>query len=163
MSSYVATPARGAEHGTIAGVGFYMKTFQLLNSAFALLFAASAVAPLAAFAAPGVPPPYDKLNLAPDQAQRIQQLDADWKQNYMNLGPRLRSAQSRLTQLLASPTSDPLEVTSQQQRVNQLKETLAEQATTNYLRKRRLLNSDQRQQLEGYLRRMVAERTRNKL
>jgi hypothetical protein len=121
-------------------------------------------APAAALADPGVPPPYDKLQLAPSQATRIQQLDADWKHNYMNLGPRLRTAQSRLTEMLASPASDPLEVTTQQQRVNQLKETLAEQATTNYLRKRQLLNMDQRRQLEGYLRRMVAERSaRNKL
>lgn len=141
-----------------------METSQKITNALVLLLVALTAAPIAAFADPDVPPPYDKLQLAPDQVARIQQLDADWKQNYSNLGPRLRTAESRLTQLLATPTSDPLEVTSQQQRVNQLKETLAEQATANYLRKRRLLNTDQQKQLEGYLRRMVAERSaRNKL
>jgi hypothetical protein len=66
-------------------------------------------------------------------------------------------------ELLSTPKSDPLEITSQQQRVNQLKEQLSEQATANYLRKRSLLNTDQQRQLEGLLKRMVAERSRNKL
>jgi hypothetical protein len=75
----------------------------------------------------------------------------------------LKNAQNRLVELLSTPKSDPLEITSQQQRVNQLKEQLSEQATANYLRKRSLLNTDQQRQLEGLLKRMVAERSRNKL
>lgn len=144
----------------MAGVGFNMKTFSRVRNAFLLLLVALTMAPGAASAQGGVAPPYDKLNLGPEQVSRIQQLDADWRLNYSNLSPRLRSAQERLTQLLATPKSDPLEVTTQQQRINQLRETLASQATATYLRKRRLLNMEQRRQLEGYLRRMVAERSR---
>jgi exonuclease VII large subunit len=121
-----------------------------LAIALALIFCA----PLAAFAE--VPHPYDKLNLNPNQAERIQNLDQDWRS-------RLKNAQNRLVELLSTPKSDPLEITSQQQRVNQLKEQLSEQATANYLRKRSLLNTDQQRQLEGLLKRMVAERSRNKL
>lgn len=116
--------------------------------------------PLAAFA--DVPHPYNKLKLNPAQRERIEDLDQDWKSKYTDIGPRLQSAQKRLGDLLATPKSDPWEITSAQQRVNQLKEQLSEQATANYLRKRRLLDGDQQKQLEGYLRRMVAERGRNK-
>jgi hypothetical protein len=128
-----------------------------LAIALALIFCA----PLAAFAE--VPHPYDKLNLNPNQAERIQNLDQDWRSRYNDIGPRLKNAQNRLVELLSTPKSDPLEITSQQQRVNQLKEQLSEQATANYLRKRSLLNTDQQRQLEGLLKRMVAERSRNKL
>jgi len=123
---------------------------------FAILFGVIAALPLPALAQ--VPPPYDKLNLNAQQADRITNLDQDWKQHYQQIGPRLKMAQQRLVNLLATPKSDPLDVTSQQQHVNMLKEQLSEQATANYLRKRSLLNADQQRQLEGYLKRMVAER-----
>jgi hypothetical protein len=140
-----------------------MKTFRSPARNFALLFAALMAIPPSALAGPDVPPPYDRLNLHPKQAEQIQSLDQDWRSHYAQIGPRIKGAQNRLMQLLATPKSDPLEITSEQQRINQLKEQLAEQATANYLKKRRLLNVDQQRQLEGYLRRMVAERSRNKL
>jgi hypothetical protein len=140
-----------------------MKNFRISARNTALLLGAALAMPLAASAYPGdVPPPYDKLNLNPNQAGQIQSLDQDWRSHYAQLGPRLKGAQNRLMQLLATPKSDPLEITTEQQRINQLKEQLSQQATANYLRKRRLLNTDQQRQLEGYLRRMVAERQRNK-
>jgi hypothetical protein len=108
--------------------------------------------------AQGVPYPYDRLHLNPTQAERIQDLDQDWKSRYSELSPRLQHEQRRLRDLLATPKSDPLEITTSQQRINQIREQLNQQATTNYLRKRRLLNNDQQQQLQGHLRRMVAER-----
>jgi hypothetical protein len=140
-----------------------MKRTRISIRKFLLLAGTALVLPLPAQAYPDVPPPYDKLRLDPNQANQIQSLDQDWRSHYSQLGPRLKGAQNKLMQLLAMPKSDPLEITSQQQRVNQLKEQLSEQATANYLKKRRLLNMDQRKQLEGYLRRMVAERQRNKL
>lgn len=128
-----------------------------------LTFGMAVVMATPAIASPDLPPPYDKLNLNPAQASQIQSLDQDWRNSYSQLGPRLRGAQNRLMQMLATPKADPLEITSQQQRVNQLKEQLSEQATANYLKKRRLLNFEQQRQLERHLRRMVAERQRNKL
>jgi hypothetical protein len=127
---------------------------------YPLVFGVMAAMPLPALAQ--VPPPYDKLNLNPHQADRIVDLDQDWKQHYQQINPRLKMAQQRLMDLLATPKSDPLEVTSAQQRVNMLKEQLSEQATANYLRKRSLLNTQQQRQLEGYLKRMVAERQQRK-
>lgn len=139
-----------------------MKTpLQFLSSA-ALLLVASAIVSPAAQADPRLPHPYDKIQMNDAQAQRIADLDQQWKSKYQDLGPRLQGAQKQLMDLLSTPKSDPLEVTSAQQRVNQLKEQLSEQATANYLRKRSLLNTDQQKQLEGYLRRMVAEHGRNK-
>ncbi len=128
----------------------------------ALYLVATVIFPSAASAAAKVPYPYDRLNLNGRQAERIEGLDSDWKYHYAELGPRLQATQKRLMVLLATPKSDPLEITGVQQSINQLKEQLSEQATANYLRKRSLLNQDQQRQLEGWLRRMVAQRERAK-
>lgn len=140
-----------------------MKTARISVRRLLLTFGMAVLMPLPVLASPDLPPPYDKLNLNPEQASQIQSLDQDWRNSYSQLGPRLRGAKNRLMQMLATPKADPLEITAQQQRVNQLREQLSEQATANYLKKRRLLNFDQQRQLEGHLRRMVAERQRNKL
>lgn len=142
---------------------FSMKTFRRSINTTALLAVLLTTMPLATSADPRVPHPYDKLGLNGMQANRISDLDHDWKSKYADLGPRLQGAQRRLMDLLSTPKSDPLEITGQQQAVNQLKEQLSEQATANYLRKRRLLNGDQQRELEGFLKRMVAEHGRNKL
>lgn len=137
-----------------------MKTAKTTIKSLALSMVAISTIPVAVFAE--VPHPYNKLQLSPVQRERIEDLDHDWKNRYSELGPRLQAAQNHLMKLLATPKSDPLEITSAQQRVNQLKEQLSEMATANYLKKRRLLNEGQQKELEGHLRRMVAERGRNK-
>ncbi len=128
----------------------------------ALYLVATLALPLAASADSKLSYPYDKLNLDGRQAEQINGLNNEWKNRYGELEPRLQVEQKRLGNLLATPKSDPLEITGTQQRINQLKEQLSEQATANYLRKRRLLNTEQQRQLEGLLRRMVAQRGRTK-
>lgn len=126
-----------------------------------LALAAGLMAPAAALAQ-DLSAPYNKLNLSPQQHRQIGSLETEWKGRYMDIQPRLQSEQKHLSGLLAQPKSDPLEITSAQQRINQLREQLGGIATTNYLQKRRLLNDQQQNQLEGWLKRKVAERQRIK-
>jgi hypothetical protein len=56
------------------------------------------------------------------------------------------------------PKSDPLEIMSTNQRVAHLKEHLRNEATTNYLKKRAILNQDQQHQLETMMQQMIATR-----
>jgi Spy/CpxP family protein refolding chaperone len=103
-------------------------------------------------------PPYNKLNLNEHQTRQIASLDSDWTSKYQDLKPQLIEQQRRLAQLLASPKSDPLEITATQQHINQLKEQLSGAATATYLRKRRVLNSDQQQGLEDWMKQRLIQK-----
>jgi Spy/CpxP family protein refolding chaperone len=128
-----------------------------------LFFLGALVAmPQSALADDGLNAPYDRLNLSPRQFEQIQSLENQWNSTYMQLQPQLQQAQRRLAELLAQPKSDPIEITSTQQRINQLREQLSGSATANYLRKRRLLNGGQQQQLESWMKRKLADKLKSK-
>ena len=118
--------------------------------------------PQGALAKNGLDAPYDRLNLSPQQMNKIQSLETQWHNTYSQLQPQLQQAQKRLVGLLAQPKSDPIEITSTQQRINQLREQLSGSATANYLRKRRLLNGGQKQQLESWMKRKLADKMKSK-
>jgi hypothetical protein len=101
---------------------------------------------------------WKKLNLTGVQSQQIQTLEQDWNSKYMKIQPDILEQQRKLARLLMDPKSDPLEIMSTNQRIAHLREHLRNEATTNYLKKRALLNGDQQHQLEFMMQRMIATR-----
>lgn len=101
---------------------------------------------------------WKKLSLSAPQSQQIQSLEQDWNSKYMKLQPDILEHQRKLAKLLMDPKSDPLEIMSTNQRIAHLKEQLRNEAVTNYLKKRAVLNSDQQHQLEGMMSHMIATR-----
>jgi hypothetical protein len=106
--------------------------------------------------------PYDRMNLSRRQAAQIHGFDSDWNNQYRRLRPRMRDLQHRLDELLYTPKSDPLEITTTQQRISQIREQLGTQATSTYLRKRRVLNDGQRLKLDGWMRKQLSNRERGR-
>ena len=103
---------------------------------------------------------WQRLNLSPQQSQQIQVLEAQWNHDYMEIQPSIIEEQHQLTRLLSDPKSEPLEIIALQQSIARKKEHLRAAATTNYLRKRQLLNDGQQRGLEDMIHQAVAERQR---
>jgi len=103
---------------------------------------------------------WSRLNLTTVQSQQITQLDTEWQAKYTRLQPQIIEAQRKLERLLPDPKSDPLEIMSTQQNIARMKESLRNEATTNYLRKRNCLSEPQQHQLEAMLHQMVIDRQR---
>jgi hypothetical protein len=131
----------------------------LVAAAFAVCFASSATAQQQ-------PGPehrcidWKRLNLSTQQYQAIGQLDDSWHAKYQHTQPQIIENQRKLERLLSDSKSDPLEIMATQQNIARLKEQLRNEATTNYLRKRAVLNEGQQHQLEGMLSQMVMDRQR---
>src|SRR5215468_6948245 len=77
--------------------------------------------------------PYESLGLTDEQAEKIDQLESNWKRRYEVLSPHLKSLRQQLIRLLADPRSDPLEVTVVQQKIARVKAELDNEAMINYL------------------------------
>lgn len=103
---------------------------------------------------------WKSLHLNASQSQQLTQLENEWHAKYSRTQPQIAELQRKLERLLPDPKSDPLEIMATQQTIARLKEQLRNEATTNYLRKRSLLNEAQQHQLEGMLQQMVVERQR---
>lgn len=133
----------------------------VVGSAFA---AASLSIASPAFADPASPShccvDWRKLNLTQQQNQQITALETEWNSKYNRVQPQIAELQKKLEKLLPDPHSDPLEIMQTQQTIARLKEQLRGEATTNYLRKRAILNEPQQHQLEAMLQQMVIDRQR---
>jgi hypothetical protein len=105
--------------------------------------------------------PYDKLNLNGDQRRQIQSLEWDWNNHYMQLQPRMVTLQKHLESLLGTPKADPIDITTTQQHINQIREQLGVYATSTYLRKRRVLTDSQKKQLDVWIGRMYTSHLHN--
>lgn len=103
---------------------------------------------------------WTKLNLTQQQSQQISQLDSEWRAKFTQVQPQIAQNQQKLQQLLSDSKADPLEIMATQQNIARLKESLRNDATTNYLRKRAVLNEPQQHQLEAMLQQFVLERQR---
>ena len=101
---------------------------------------------------------WKKLNLNATQSQQIQVLESDWNGKYLKIQPEILEHQRKYAKMLMDPKSDPLEIMSTNQKIAHLKETLRNDATTNYLKKRAILNSDQQHQLETMMQQMISSR-----
>lgn len=104
--------------------------------------------------------PYARMQLSNQQRQQISGYQQQWNAQYSTLSSQLRRQQEKLRTLLLNAESDPLEITLTQQKINSLKEQLGNQATLNVLRKRSVLNQEQRQQLRQEMKGMLDNRTR---
>lgn len=104
--------------------------------------------------------PYARMHLSNQQRQQITGYQHQWNAQYSTIKPQLRRQQEKLMTLLSDTRSDPLEITQTQQKISTLKEQLGNQATLNVLRKRRILNEEQRQQLRQEMDGMLVNRTR---
>lgn len=101
---------------------------------------------------------WTKLNLSPQQSSQIQTLEAQWIKEYQELAPAIQEDQKRLAQLLADRQADPVEVMAVQQSIAQKKEKLHNEALKNFLKKKQILNDNQKQQLEFMLKQSIEER-----
>lgn len=101
---------------------------------------------------------WKKLSLNATQSQQIQALENDWNGKYLKIQPEILEHQRKYAKMLMDPKSDPLEIMSTNQKIAHLKETLRNEATTNYLKKRAILNNDQQHQLETMMQQMIASR-----
>lgn len=101
---------------------------------------------------------WKKLNLNATQSQQIQVLESEWNGKYVQMQPQIQDHQRKLARLLVDPKSDSLEIMSTNQTLTRLKEQLRNDATTNYLRKRAILNQDQQHQLETMMSQMISSR-----
>jgi hypothetical protein len=104
---------------------------------------------------------WQKLNLSTQQQQQVQNLEAQWNRDYMELQPAILEDQRKLTQELSDSRPDPVEVMALQQSIARKQEQLRATATANYLRKRQCLNEDQCKQMEDMLHQALADRRRN--
>ncbi|MBX9689624.1 MAG: hypothetical protein K2X27_23135 [Candidatus Obscuribacterales bacterium] len=129
-------------------------------TAFTLALSASFYSGLAAFADDDGKCCVDwkRLNLTAPQSQQIQALEQDWNGKYTKLQPEILEQQRKLAKLLMDPKSDPLDIMSTNHTIARLKENLRNEATTNYLKKRAILNTDQQHQLETMMQQMIATR-----
>lgn len=131
-----------------------------ISRVYVLTLAASTIVGNAApcFAQEGRGLDWKKLNLSSQQSQQIQTLEQDWNGKYMQIQPQIQEHQRKLARLLVDPKSDSLEIMSTNQTLTRLKEQLRNEATTNYLRKRSILNQDQQHQLESMMQQMISSR-----
>ncbi len=100
------------------------------------------------------------LNLTPGQNLKIQELDNQWSECYVNLQSSIVEDQRNLTGLLSDPKSDPVEIMSLQQSITRKQEQLRSKATATYLQKRQILNGEQQLVLQDMVRKAIAERQR---
>ena len=101
---------------------------------------------------------WGSLHLSNTQSQTIGFYQADWRKKYGSVMPEIRFQQQHLQDLFHNPKSDPLDIVSTQQSITRLQEELRNDAMTNYLHKRAVLNDLQQRELEAQLHQMVLER-----
>jgi Spy/CpxP family protein refolding chaperone len=90
---------------------------------------------------------WDALELTPDQANDIQQLDRQWETTYQRIHPQIEKDQARLKELIEAPDTQPEEVMHVQNRLQRNRHQLHQSATRIFMKKKHRLNPPQRKQL----------------
>jgi Spy/CpxP family protein refolding chaperone len=101
---------------------------------------------------------WNKLNLSAAQTAQIKELDQEWYRESGELKRQIRDEQIKLQHALSDHTSDGMQVISYQQTVEGRKGELRILATRIYLAKKKVLNEDQKRQLEDMMRAAVQNR-----
>ncbi|MDX2083983.1 MAG: hypothetical protein SFZ03_01170 [Candidatus Melainabacteria bacterium] len=86
---------------------------------------------------------WDMLNLSVDQRQKLDSLDKDWKDTYVQVYPQIIRDREELRHLINQPNSDDNRIMLLQNRIHQNEERLRNEATQTFLSKRKLLRPDQ--------------------
>jgi hypothetical protein len=127
----------------------------------AILFLFSVPWPVAAYAPTDRPIcDWTKLGLNEEQNKQVQEIEAGWDQKYRELMPSLVDDQQRLSKLLEDHNSDPVEIMTLQASVARKREQLNALALATYLKKKALLDDNQKHVLELMTKRAIAERHR---
>jgi len=101
---------------------------------------------------------WNKLHLSADQSNQIKQLEQQWYKESGEIIPQIKEDQVKLQRALADHNADGVQVLALQQAVSRKKEQLNSIAMQNYLAKRKVLNEEQKKQLEDMVRVAVANR-----
>jgi len=103
---------------------------------------------------------WNKLGLSDSQLKQVQQVETNWEEKYAELMPALVDDQKHLSKLLAERDSDPIELMAVQASVARRREQLNALALAAYLKKREVLDENQKHALELMMKRAIAERQR---
>jgi hypothetical protein len=104
---------------------------------------------------------WTKLNLSDDQSKQVQEIEAAWDQKYHELMPSLLDDQHKLSKLLGDHNSDPVEIMTLQTSIARKREQLNAVALATYLKKKAVLDDNQKHLLELMTKRAIAERHKN--
>ncbi len=104
---------------------------------------------------------WNKLGLTDAQGKQVQQTESDWEAKYSELMPALVEDQKHLSKLLEEHGSDPIELMAVQSSIARRREQLSALALTAYLKKKEVLDDNQKHTLELMMKRAIAERQRS--
>lgn len=94
---------------------------------------------------------WNQLNLNTVQQKRINELDNQWKQLENLVKPKIIRDQQTLKNIIKNPNVKESNIRQLQKDIMLRQEQLRNEATENFLSKRRLLNSNQKTQLHKML------------
>lgn len=102
---------------------------------------------------------YSKLNLTTDQSNRIQQCDQEWFQEYQQTMPEIQQLRAKFQKLIASPKpADEAEIMFVQHQIDSKKTKLRMKATQITLKKKQILDEDQKKELNNQLQAEMAKK-----
>jgi Spy/CpxP family protein refolding chaperone len=90
---------------------------------------------------------WSDLSLTEDQLSKIQELDEEWKRVEQLIRPKIIRDQQQLKNIMSNPHIDEDQIRKLQRDIMLRQEQLRYEATENFLSKRRLLNTKQRETL----------------
>jgi Spy/CpxP family protein refolding chaperone len=114
---------------------------------------------LPAFADGKCPIDWNKLNLTPGQKQQIDQIEAQWQRELMEIKPAIVDDQHKLTKKLGEHC-DQLEVIALQESIQRKQNQLRQLAMMTVLKKKLVLNENQQRNMEAMLNTAIAARQR---
>jgi Spy/CpxP family protein refolding chaperone len=90
---------------------------------------------------------WGKLNLSSEQMEKIQSLDKEWMRIQQLIRPKIIRDQQQLKNIMSNPEVDEDLIRKLQRDIMLRQEQLRYEATENFLSKRRILTSEQREKL----------------
>lgn len=90
---------------------------------------------------------WTQLNLSEDQAKKMNELDDQWGRIEQLIRPKIIRDQQQLKNIMSNPNADDEQIRNLQRDIMTRQEQLRFEATENFLSKRRILNTKQREVL----------------
>ncbi len=91
---------------------------------------------------------FNALSLTPAQQTVINQYENEWRQTYSQLYPQVKSDRQTLRKLINDPNANEGQVMMIQSRLQQNEDKLRSEATSIFMKKKKQLNPEQRQNLQ---------------
>src|SRR5579885_1833073 len=102
---------------------------------------------------------YSKLNLTSEQANKIQQCDQEWFQEYQQTLPEIQDLQRKFKKLMASQRPDEAEIMLVQHQLDSKKAKLKMKATQILLKKQKILDEDQNKELKNQIQNEIQKKS----